>query len=202
MKFCGLVLVPKQLWLLWKWIRFITDASWPGQIQASLPCCPSCFSPAQCFSWQGIRIRIHSAPCGQRNALTFVHPHPAWEVKFSSLVLGPKQLWLLWKWIRFISDASCPSQFQASLHGCTSCFNPAQCFSWRRIKIRIYTVPCKQRIALAFVQLDLTWLLKLWSSRRTNAALIAVKFMQIEYWHQLTWSISSFSSLLPFMLQS
>ncbi len=39
-------------------------------------------------------------------------------------------------------------------------------------------------------------------SPRTKAALTAVKLMQIKYWRQLTWYISSFSSWLPFMLQS
>ncbi len=61
--------------------------------QASLHGCPSCFNPAQCFSWQGIQIRIHSAPCGQRIAHTFVHPHPIWVVKFCILVLGSMQRW-------------------------------------------------------------------------------------------------------------
>ncbi len=151
---------PKQRWLLWKWIQFITDASWPDQIQASLNGCPSCFSPSQCFSWRGIRIRIHSAPCRQRNDLAFVQADPAWVVKLCSLVLGPKQRWLLWSWCRLNTDASLPGQIPACLHGCPSCFSPTQCFSWRRIGIRNHSAPCGQRNALTFVQPDSTWVVK------------------------------------------
>ncbi len=42
----------------------------------------------------------------------------------------------------------------------------------------------------------------LWPSPRTIAALTAVEMNPIYYWHQFTWSISSFTLLLPFMLQS